>query len=148
MTIATEDERKQRWIPARVGDARVGDAGPARVEPTAAGPKVDPPSESTFGERRRRAVAWATARGGRLASCKPYTDRPPSVADVVAYVKAGGFVPGDHPRWIELPGYAYGALVAVPVTVAGYSLMWVVQRPSRLALVLFVLGLLWLAWNG
>ena len=102
---------------------------------TAGGQKADPLRLSALAER---------ARG--LAECSPYTDRPPSLEQVVGYVRAGGFVPGDQPWWVEAPGYAYGALVAVPATAVGYAFMWVVQRPSRLALVLYVLALVWAAW--
>jgi hypothetical protein len=91
-------------------------------------------------------VRWSAERGGRLASCAPYTDRPPSLADVVAYVRRGGFVPGTHPWWVEAPSYAYGALVAVPATALGYGVIWIVQRPTRLLCVLFVLALLFAAW--
>lgn len=128
-TVEKLTPREQSGKPRVRGDGRLRDGA------TGGGSK-----------RIRFSVSALADRGARLASCSPYTDRPPSVEEVVAYVKAGGFVPGEHPWPVEAPGYVYGALVAVPVTVVGYALMWIVQRPSRLALVLFVLGLLWLSW--
>lgn len=86
----------------------------------------------------------ARARG--LAAVRPYTDRPASIRDVVVYTRSGGWVPGEHPWWVEAPGHAYGWLVAVPVTVGLYSVAWILQRPSRLLLFVLVAGLLWLAW--
>lgn len=111
------------------------DASADRVEPGGGPRKRSPLSASALAE-------W----GARLASCAPYTDRPPSLADVVGYVKAGGFVPGEHPWWVEAPGYVYGALVAVPATAVGYAVICTVQKPTRLLLVLFVLALLIAAW--
>jgi hypothetical protein len=128
------------------GLSRVHAGARLRGEAPGAGAETESASASALADRRRRAVAWAAERGGRLGSCAPYTDRPPALADVVAYVRAGGFVPGQHPWWVEAPGYVYGALVAVPATALGYSLMWIVQRPTRLLCVLFVLALLFAAW--
>jgi hypothetical protein len=82
----------------------------------------------------------------RLMACSPYTGRPAAIRDVVAYTRAGGWVPGEHAWWVELPGYAYGWLIAIPVTIALYGISWVLQRPSRLAMVALVAGLLW--WAG
>lgn len=90
--------------------------------------------------------SWLAVLGRRLRDCSPYADRPASVRDVVDYTRAGGWVPGDHPLWVELPGYVYGWLVAVPVTVTLYAVAWVLQRPSRLALACFTTVLLGWAW--
>lgn len=130
MTTVEKPTRREQSGTSRVrADVRLRD------EPTGGGRRRSPLSVSALAER-----------GRRLASCAPYTDRPPSLEQVVAYVRAGGFVPGEQPWWVEAPGYAYGALVAVPFTAVGYALMWTVQRPSRLALVLYVLALVWAAW--
>lgn len=88
---------------------------------------------------------WSAA-AQRLVEVRPYTDRPASIRDVVAYTRAGGWVPGEHPWWVEAPGHVYGWVVAVPVTVGLYAVAWVLQRPSRLLVFLLVAGLLWLAW--
>lgn len=90
--------------------------------------------------------SWFALLGRRLKGCSPYADRPASIRDVVDYTRAGGWVPGDHPFWVELPGYIYGWLVAVPATVVLYGVAWVLQRPSRLALAVFTVVLLWWAW--
>lgn len=90
--------------------------------------------------------SWLAVLGRRLRGCSPYADRPASIRDVVDYTRAGGWVPGEHPWWVEAPGYVYGALVAVPVTVALYAVAWVLQRPSRLALACFTVLLLGWAW--
>jgi hypothetical protein len=144
MTVVTEGESR-RGVAKRKG-SRAWARVPARIEPGGGSPEADPLSASALTLRYRQTMRWAVERGGRLASCAPYTDRPPALADVVAYVRAGGFVPGKHPWWVEAPGYVYGALVAVPATALGYSLMWIVQRPTRLLCVLFVLALLVAAW--
>lgn len=90
--------------------------------------------------------SWLAGIARRLAGCSPYADRPASIRDVVDYTRQGGWVPGEHPWWVEAPGYAYGALVAIPVTVALYAIAWVLQRPSRLILACLVALLLAVAW--
>lgn len=82
----------------------------------------------------------------RLMECSPYSGRPASIREVVEYTRAGGWVPGENPWWVEAPGYVYGWLVAVPVTVALYAVSWVLQRPTRLLMAVFIAGLLW--WAG
>lgn len=89
---------------------------------------------------------WLEGLWRGLAGSSPYADRPASIRDVVDYTRAGGWVPGEHPWWVEAPGYVYGALVAVPVTVVLYGVAWVLQRPSRLALTCLVGWLLYRAW--
>lgn len=138
------DEPDSGTTGAESGTPRVRAGVRLRDGATGGGRETDSASASALVTPRDK--SWWVQRGKRLASCSPYTDRPPSVAEVVAYVRAGGFVPGEHPWWVEAPGYAYGALVAVPVTAVGYALMWIVQRPTRLLCVLFVAVLLALAW--
>ena len=101
------------------------------------------------GSGKRSTIAlgsWLAVVGRRLKGCSPDADRPASIRDVVDYTRAGGWVPGEHPWWVEAPGYLYGALVAIPVTVALYAVAWILQRPSRLALACFTAVLLWWAW--
>lgn len=96
---------------------------------------------------RARVWAWVMGLLRRLHDCSPYADRPESIRDVVEYTRAGGWVPGDHSwRW-ELPGYVYGYLVAIPVTVVLHAIGWVARRPSRVLGVLLVYGVLWLVWS-
>lgn len=82
----------------------------------------------------------------RLQTVAPYSGRPASIRDVVEYTRAGGWVPGDHEWWVELPGYVYGYVVAIPVTVGLNTVAWVLQRFTRLLMVALVAGLLW--WAG
>lgn len=88
---------------------------------------------------------WLRVLGRRLRDCAPYTDRPASIHDVVTYTRAGGWVPGEHPWWVEAPGHVYGWVIAIPVTVALYIVAWVVQRGCRLLCVLGLYILLHLA---
>src|SRR5262249_60292002 len=71
---------------------------------------------------------------GRALSCAPYSGRPAAIKAVVEYTRAGGWVPGDHPWWVEAAGYVYGAVIAIPVTTILYTISWLVQRPTRLLL--------------
>jgi hypothetical protein len=144
MTVVPQGERRRGG--AKRNRSRAWARVPARIEPSGDSSEADPLSASAFTLRYRQAMRWGAERGGRLASCAPYTDRPPSLADVVTYVRAGGFVPGEQPWWVEAPGYVYGAVVAVPFTAAGYAVIWTVQRPTRLLLVLYVLALVAAAW--
>jgi len=65
---------------------------------------------------------------------------------VVAYTRAGGWVPGNNSWQVELPGKVYGWTVAVPVTVLAHLLLWTIQRPARLIGVSVLTLLLW--WAG
>lgn len=69
----------------------------------------------------------------RILGCAPYEARPASVRDVVQYTAAGGWVPGEHPWWVEAPGRVYGVLIAVPLTMIANAVLWVTQRPTRAA---------------
>lgn len=90
---------------------------------------------------RKRWAAWAS----RLRECSPWTDRPRSLAEIERYTRAGGWVPGDHPKWVEAPGYAYGYVIALPLSALGYAGLWVLQRPSRVFVSLVVFFCIWLA---
>ncbi len=86
----------------------------------------------------------AVQKASRLSEVDPWTAQPPSLEALVEYTRAGGWVPGEHPEWVEAPGKVYGYLVALPVTAVLYALALIVQRPSRLVLAVLVAGLLWL----
>lgn len=62
-----------------------------------------------------------------------WTSQPPALADVWAWIKAGGAMPGEQPVWLERLGVAYGALVIVPAYAAAQAVGWIVQRWSRTA---------------
>lgn len=85
------------------------------------------------------------ARARRIQQVSPWRDRPASLAEIEAHTRAGGWVPGDHPFWVELPGWVYGYCFALPLSAASYALLWVLQRPSRLLITLFIATLLWLS---
>ncbi len=139
----------------RNGDGTEEEGGTGPIEdPARVGPRLRPRVRALVGRLGRIPLriplvalgSWLAGLWRRLASCSPYADRPASIRDVVDYTRAGGWVPGEHPLWVEAPGYLYGALVAVPVTVALYAVAWVLQRPSRLILACFVAWLLAVAW--
>lgn len=90
--------------------------------------------------------SWLGASWRRASDSSPYSDRPPSLRDVVEYTRAGGWIPGDHPWWVELPGYVYGVLVAIPGAVVGNAWLWVQARPGRVLIAALVYVLL--RWAG
>lgn len=61
----------------------------------------------------------------------PFHSAPASVADVIAYTRSGDWVPGEQARVLEAAGKAYGWVIAVPLSIAAYALVWVLQRPAR-----------------
>lgn len=67
------------------------------------------------------------------------TDRP-SLAKVAARAKRGGWTKTDGT--VRRAGIAYFRLVYVPTAAACRYLDWIVERPSRLAVALAVLGLI------
>lgn len=85
--------------------------------------------------------AWSKAHGAALLKCKPYTDRPASIRDQVQYTLAGGWVAGEREWWKEAPGYLYGFVVAIPVTILGNTTMWIIQRPLRVLAVALIITL-------
>lgn len=88
-----------------------------------------------------RIWGWITARWVALLACRPYTDKPASIRDVVTYTLAGGWVSGEREWYKELPGYIYGGLIAIPVTIILNSTLWVLQRPMRVMAVALILAL-------
>lgn len=107
---------------------------------------------SGSGSKRARFATWRNHAWGHVAGhgrvlrdVRPYAARPVSIRDVVAYTRVGGWVPGDHPWWVEAPGYAWGVIIAVPLTITGNIVLFVLQRPLRAAAVTLVWLMLWLA---
>ena len=91
-----------------------------------------------FLTRRYRAVFRVPAPypgRPRADSIAALSEPPASITELLAYVRAGGWVPtpDEHPLLVGA-GRAYGYLVAVPGSLALYGLAWVIQRPARLGL--------------
>lgn len=75
-----------------------------------------------------------------------WTSRPPALADVWAWIRAGGAMPGEQPLWLERVGIAYGAVVIIPAYAAAQAVGWIVQRWSRTAAAaLIACAWMWLA---
>lgn len=113
----------------------------------------DPPKVAVSTGARARAIHILRSLGTfllgqlvRVRDSSPYTYQPASIRDVVAYTKRGGWIPGKHPWWVESPGYGFGWLVAIPVTVVTVPLLFVTQRPMRAAAFGVTYGLL--IWSG
>lgn len=115
--------------------ARARDASPARVDP--------PPRPPWFAVAVAVAARWAGgARAGLDRPGGAWTAAPPSLAALAAYVAAADWAPDDPAPLLVLLGRAYGWLVVIPVTAAGYAALWVLARPTRLAIAT-VLGAVW-----
>lgn len=82
---------------------------------------------------------------GQIREWEPYTTQPRSLAQVVSHTRRGGWIPGAHPWWWELPGYVWGYGVAIPVTAVSYALLTLVQFPAWLFAALLVVALFVLA---
>jgi hypothetical protein len=70
-------------------------------------------------------------QGRSVRDSGPLDYRPSSIRQVWQRTTQGGWIPGDHPWWVELPGYAFGFLVAVPATVLLAPQLYVLQRLGR-----------------
>lgn len=104
---------------------------------------AEPDSGSRSGSSRTVTMGERVAGlGARIRDARPYTAQPASIRDVVEYTRAGGWIPGDHPWWWESPGYAYGVIVAIPLTIMTHMALWVAQRPGRVFTVSVLYGLL------
>lgn len=79
-------------------------------------------------------VRAALPADGDVRRSSPFHSAPASVADVIAYTRSGDWVPGEQARLLEAAGKAYGWIVAVPLSIAAYALVWVLQRPARMLL--------------
>jgi hypothetical protein len=66
---------------------------------------------------------------------------PPSLAELWAYTRAGGWMPGDQRTFWERVGQVYG-LIAIAITAAAYLGLFLIARPERLLGLAFVLGVL------
>ena len=77
-------------------------------------------------------IAAGLAQLRRVTGAGFLRQTPASIADVAAYTKAGGWMPGNQARWLETCGKLYGYLVAVPATAGLFLVVWFVQRPTRL----------------
>lgn len=66
---------------------------------------------------------------------------PPSLAELWAYTRAGGWMPGEQRTFWERVGQVYG-LIAIAVTAATYLGLFLLARPERLLGLALVLGVL------
>lgn len=128
-------------------ETREGNESPGEAPNGAPHPRARP---GAYG----RAILILRSMGGflaggwlRLKNSSPYTYRPESIRDVVGHTRRGGWIPGEHPWWVESPGYVFGLLVAIPATAMGNMLLWVAQRMGR-TLVTFGLFYGLLYWAG
>lgn len=80
----------------------------------------------------------------RVRDADPWRGRPWSLQEVWEHTCRGGWVPGDWPWWVEVPGYVYGAVV-LAMTVAAYGVLWILHRPWAHAAVWLLVGALWWA---
>jgi hypothetical protein len=87
-------------------------------------------------------------RAPRILRKSVYNEAPPSVAELVAFIRAGGIVPGAAPEWLERLGKLYGYGILVPVSLANYTCAWLFQRPGRLALAALFVTATWVARTG
>ena len=153
--IATDSKRngspedsgsgKSGKIRNRARDVRRGARLPRRAENSAE------PSDSTPRSATPRTAALRSHLGERMASlperlhkCSPYTNGTPSIRDVVVWTANGGWIPGDHPWWVESPGYAYGVLIAIPGSVVLKAQSSALKMTHAVVVGLFVF-MLWLA---
>lgn len=84
----------------------------------------------------------------RIARKSLYADAPASVADIVTYTRSGSWMPGQAAPVLEALGKAYGYAVAVPASLALYTVAWLVQRPARLGLAVVIGSILWASRTG
>lgn len=151
--VATGSERKGRAetngngirgkIRNRAHDMH-GRAGPRDETVISADPSVPSARSAPARPRTQRDVAgWLRGLGTRLHGCSPYADKPASIRDVVHYTAAGGWVPGDHPWYVESPGYAWGVLLAIPGVVVLNAAAWVIHKMGRAVVVGLALLVFW-----
>ena len=115
--------------------AAIAESPPVHSTPAVEGTESHAPTRA--GARESTATAQELLR--RFTGRGLLTSTPATLADVIAYTRAGGWVPGERVAWLEWVGKTYGWLVAVPVTGIAYLGVWFIQRPTRL---LFGLALL------
>lgn len=130
----TPRERNESGAPRVHGGARLrdGDTGGG------AGRLSVPLSAFTQG-------AWWAGRWEQAKAMDVWHAQSPSLADTWDRTRRGDWVAGDHPWWIEAPGYVFGAaklgLIAVLL-----GLVWMVAAPARGAGVALLCLLLWITW--
>lgn len=109
-----------------------------RVAPTRIGTAA-----KAVGSTTTNAATGLASLASRYASTDDaWAETPASVRACLDYTREGGWMPGDRAPWLEFLGKAYGYCIAVPCTVAGFAALWVVQKPSRLFLVVLSVVLL------
>lgn len=67
---------------------------------------------------------------------------PASPRELRAYIHSAAWVPGDVPL-LEGLGRVYGYIVALPVSLALYTLAWLLQRPGRALVTAIVTTVVW-----
>jgi hypothetical protein len=72
-----------------------------------------------------------------------YSDAPPSVVEIAQFTRSGSWVPGLQAEWLETAGKVYGYCIAIPISLALYSVAWLIQRPGRLGLALVLGAVVW-----
>ena len=92
--------------------------------------------------KRVRAAGEVVARDVRRVPV--FRAAPPAVIELIGYTRAGDWVPGDQAPFLEFLGKAYGWLIAVPISLVLYSVAWLLQRPARLTLAVFIAAIVWL----
>lgn len=85
-------------------------------------------------ERVRAAKPAAQDKARDIRRVSPFHSAPASIAEVITYTRSGDWVPGEQARLLEAAGKAYGWLIAVPLSIAAYALVWILQRPARMVL--------------
>lgn len=109
-----------------------------RVAPTRIGTAA-----KKVGSTTTNAATGLASLASRYASTDDaWAETPASVRACLDYTREGRWMPGDRAPWLEFLGKAYGYGIAVPCTVAGFAALWVVQKPSRLFLVVLAVVLL------
>jgi len=121
----------------------------AASAPNAEAPRTRPRARLPLTESVKRLLTARTSRSPaprspRAARGSIWAESPASIADLLAYTKAGDWVPGEQAPVLEFLGKVYGYLVAVPTSIALYAVAWLLQRPGRLALACFVALVVWL----
>jgi hypothetical protein len=112
-------------------------AAPERSSPVQSNAAGPPNAGSNVQTRARAREVTARTWTLGLGQVRRFTGpgwldaTPATVGQVLAYTRAGGWIPGDRARWLEAFGKVYGFVVAVPVTVAAFVTLWFIQRPTR-----------------
>lgn len=76
-------------------------------------------------------AGWWVRLRGHVVPPEIWRNPRPSLSDLWAYARHGSWTTGDTP--LRRAGQVYALLVALPAHAAGYWLLWLVERPTRLA---------------